>query len=192
MVRLPVLTLMLAAFSVSLSAQTVPERMASTKSQVFVGYSYLLRDYRHTQLNPVSGGMNGWTVEYDRPRLFGNHLGLAVSVSGHYGTSGPFTPQLTSATAGPQYSFLQGRSSAFVHGLVGVIVASGDVIAQTSATTIVSTSVGGGFERLINPRLGWRVNGDWIHGGFQTNDTNQISDIVKNNFSISSGPVLRF
>jgi len=192
MVRISFLWVLLATAPCFLRAQTVPERMAPAKAEVFVGYSYLARDYRHTQLNPVSGGMSGWSAGYDAPRLFGRHVGLATDFSGHYGVGGPFTPQLYFAIAGPRYSLPVGRSTVFVHTSAGVIVASGEVIAQTSSSAAFLTALGGGLDYPIRQRLGWRFGGDWLHGGFQSNDTNQISQIVKNNFRLSTGPVLRF
>lgn len=175
-----------------LPAQTNPDQKSQGKSELFAGYSYLFRDYRHTQLNPVSGGMSGWNAAYTAPELFGRHLGLTADFSGHYSSGGFFTPQIYFLTGGPQFSAPVGRAKVYAHGLAGAMVASGDVIAQTSSHTVALFAVGGGLDYPVGPRLAWRFNGDWFFGGFKTNDTNQIQQIVNNNGRFSTGPVWRF
>lgn len=176
----------------ALHAQASPDREGAARQDAFVGFSYLFRAYTHTQLNPVSGGMPGWNAAYTVPRAFGSHLGVTVDLSGHYRSAGFFGPQIYFLMAGPQFSTRAERSTLFVHVLAGGILATSDVIAQTSSDTIFATALGGGIDHPISSRLQWRINADWYHGGFQTNDTNQISDIVNNNFRVSSGPVFRF
>ncbi|HUX43982.1 MAG TPA: hypothetical protein VMV57_04450 [Terracidiphilus sp.] len=80
----------------------------------------------------------------------------------------------------------------FVKAVGGAMFATSDVIAQTSSLTRPIFGAGGGMDIPAGERLMWRFNMDWIYGGFQTNDTNQISQIVQNNFRISTGPVWRF
>jgi hypothetical protein len=175
-----------------LNAQAAPTRETSSRQDLFVGFSYLFSAYAHTQLNPVSGGMAGWNAAYAMPHAFSPHFGFKVDVSGHYRSAGYFSPQIYFLMAGPQFSARAGRSTIFVHALVGGILASTDVIAQTKSDTVFATAVGGGLDHPISARLAWRVNLDWYHGGYQTNDTNQISEIVNNDARFSTGPVLRF
>jgi hypothetical protein len=176
-----------------LVAQATPEASVSSANHLFyVGYSYLARNYVHTQLNPVSGGMNGWDISFSAPHSFGRRFGLIVDASTHYQTSGFFTPQIYFLNLGPEYSAALGRSRAFVHVTVGGMFASTDVIAQTSSPDVLLIGAGGGLDFPVSSRLAWRVGADWFHGGFSTNDTNQISQIVNNNLRISTGPVFRF
>lgn len=195
MSRFCVMTLLAAvaaASAVSATAQVPSNKRITQQASLFFGYSYLVQDYRHTQENPVSGGMNGWEAAVTAPRLFSSHLGLAVDFSGHYAGGGFFTPQIYSISAGPQYSVPMGKSTVYVHGLFGGLFASSDVIAQTSSPAVFLFTAGGGLDHPIGSRLDWRVNADYLHGGFSTNDYNQISQIVKNNVSISTGPVFHF
>ncbi len=192
MTRVLAIALVVVCSVVTLAAQAAPARNLPPKSELFVGYSYLFRDYRHTQLNPVTGGMNGWDASYATPTLFGRHFGLTVDASGHYASGGFFTPQIYFLTAGPLYSASIGRSMVFVHGLVGAKFATSDVIAQTSSDTTALFGGGGGLDYPVTHRVDWRANFDWFYGGFKTNDTNQISDIVDSNFRFSTGPVLHF
>jgi hypothetical protein len=180
------------ALATPMQAQATPDWKPPYKSELFVGYSYLFRDYRHTQLNPVSGGMNGWNLAFTKPELLNRHIGLTADFSGHYGTGGPFTPQLYFVTAGPRYSTLLGHSTVSVHVLGGALLASGDVIAQTSSQITPLVAVGGGLDHPVGHHLAWQFNLDWLYGGFKTNDTNQITDIVNNNFRFSTGPALHF
>lgn len=162
------------------------------RSFLFLGYSYLARSYVHTQLNPVRGGMNGWDAAYSLPLTNSGGVGLVVDASGHYQTSGFFTPGIYSLDAGPEFAGAFGRSRAFVHGTLGVMLSSSDVIAQTSSHSVFLAGAGGGIDFHLSPRLAWRIQADWFHGGFSTNDTNQISQIVQNNVRIATGPVFRF
>ncbi len=56
---------------------------------------------------------------------------MTVDVSGHLRVSEFFTPQLYHVMAGPQISVTVGRSRIYVHGLIGMLAATSDVIAQT-------------------------------------------------------------
>lgn len=192
MIRVPALALLLAIASVALAAQVLPAQKAPSKSELFLGYSYFFRDYRHTQLNPATEGLNGWNVAYAAPGLFSRHVGLSADFSGQYSAGGFFTPQFYFITVGPRYSTPVGRSTMFVRGLVGALFASSDVIAQTSSQTVAVFAAGGGLDHPVGRRLVWRFNVDWFHGGFKTNDTNQVSQIVNNNVRLSTGPVLHF
>lgn len=186
------LAAVVAAAPITLSAQAVPSRDAPAKSELFVGYSYFIRDYRHTQLNPVSGGMNGWNAAYARPDMFSSHVGLTADFSGIYTSGTFFSPQFYLFTAGPRFTMPLGNSTFNVHAVGGVLTATGNVIAQTSSQSIPIFGGGAAFDYPVKARLGFRFNFDYFYGGFGTNDTNQISDIVKNNFRISVGPVFHF
>jgi hypothetical protein len=99
------------AIPLSTTAQSTPTRtQAHLDSEVTVEYSYLFRDYRHTQLNPVGGGMNGWAAEY-APKFTGSHFGFGVAGAGYYAIGGFFTPQIYLLTIGPRYTLNTGRST---------------------------------------------------------------------------------
>jgi hypothetical protein len=183
----------LGAMPANLCAQAAPAQEGLPRYELFAGYSYLFRNYVHTQLNPVSGGMNGWEVALRTP-LGGSpgHIGLTFESSGHYATGGFFTPQIYHLMAGPQYSTRVHRSTVFVRAMIGTMMASGDVIAQTKSHVVIAEGFGGGMEVPLTRSFDWRVRADWVHGGFASNDTNQISAIVNNNVSVATGPVLRF
>lgn len=193
MTRSLAFALLIAAVApVALTAQTMPTQQTIPKSELAFGYSYLFRDYRRTQLNPVSAGLNGWNAAYAKPQVFGQHFGLTADFSGYYATGGFFTPQIYFMTAGPRFSMPVGRSIVSLRVLGGAMVASGDVIAQTSSHVAPLFGVGGGFEYPAGRRWAWQAHGDWLLGGFSSNDGDQISEIVKNNARISVGPVWRF
>jgi hypothetical protein len=185
------MVIMTAAVPAVLAAQMMPPNQTPPKSELSFGYSYLFRDYRHTQLDPVSGGMNGWNAAYASPPI-GGHIGITADFSGYYATGGFFTPQIYLVTAGPRYSRPAGKSVISVDVFGGGMFASGDVVAQTSSHDEPVFGVGGGFEYPVGRRWSWQAHCDWLLGGFHSNDTNQISQIVKNNARLSIGPVLRF
>ena len=176
----------------SITAQSTPTRVqVHSDSEFTVEYSYLFRDYRHTQLNPVGGGMNGWTAEYAR-KIAGSHFGFSAAGAGYYATGGFFTPQIYLLTIGPRYTLNTGRSTIALRMLAGTMIASGDVIAQTSSHVRPTFGAGAGWEYPAGQRFAWRADFDWIYGGFNSNDTNQISQIVRNNGRLSIGPVWHF
>jgi len=180
------------AIPLSINAQSTPTRMqAHSDSEFTVGYSYLFRDYRHTQLNPVGGGMNGWAAEY-APQIASSHFGFGVAGAGYYAIGGFFTPQIYLLTIGPRYTLNTGRSTVTLRMLAGTMISSGDVIAQTSSHIRRIFGAGAGWEYPAGQRFAWRADFDWIYGGFNSNDTNQISEIVRNNGRASVGPVWRF
>jgi hypothetical protein len=160
---------------------------------VFTCYSMLIRDYTHTQINPATGPMHGWNAALDIPYTrAGGPVQLTVNVSGHYRVSEFFTPQLYHVMAGPQVFGSVGHSRIFAHGLIGILAATSDVIAQTRSQVVFAAGAGAGIDLPAGKRMGWRFSLDWVYGGFETNDTNQISQIVKNNASFSTGPVFFF
>lgn len=194
MIRLaPAVFFVCVGVSSFVQAQSVPSTEApSSRPMLFVGYSYLFRNYVHTQLNPVTGGMNGWDAAVSVPRVFPGRLGLVGDFSGHFQTSGYFTPQIFFFAAGPEYSAGLGRSRLYAHGLVGAMAASSDVIAQTSSHNVLVYAAGAGLDHPLSSRLSWRFNFDLFFGGFSSSDTNQISEIVNTNPRVSTGPVIHF
>ena len=184
--------LVAAVAPVALVAQTAPEPSARFSSEITAGYSYLFRDYRHSSQNPLGGGMNGWDAEYVQPRALGRHWGFFADGSGYYATGGFFTPQIYFTAAGPRYTMASGRSSFALRALAGAMFSSGDVIAQTASHVRPIVGAGGEWEYPAGQRLAWRFSFDWIYGGFNSNDTGEITDIVRNNGRLSAGPVWRF
>jgi hypothetical protein len=185
--------LILPAVPIALAAQTAPERPAISKSDLAVGYSYLVQNYQHTQLNRTTGGMSGWNMEYAVPLQPGSHWGLMFNGAGYYAGEGlDGTTQIYFTMIGPRYAMAVGGSTLELRGLVGSMFASGFVIAQTSSKVRPIFGAGGAWDFRARRRLAWRVGFDWIYGGFNSNDTNQISQIVRNNGRLSVGPVWRF
>jgi opacity protein-like surface antigen len=176
-----------------LSAQVGPFRGSAPNYELYGGYSYVFRPYDHTQTNPFSGGMNGWDASLRVPLpVFGSWLGIKGDVSGSYRNDSPvFNPHAYFFLAGPQVSLHLGRSTLFVHGLVGSAHLNQQVIPSLKSGSTFAMAAGGGLDVGVTRNLAWRITGDFYNTNFQSSDVT-VKGIVNSNGRVSTGPVLRF
>lgn len=181
------------AASVSLPAQTAPYRRGAPNYELYGGYSYVFRPYDSTQLTPISGGMNGWDASLLVPfPIFGSWLGIKGDVSGTYRNDAPnLNPRAYFFLLGPQVSVHLGRSTVFVHGLVGSSHLNDTAIPSLKSNSTFAAALGGGVDIGIARALAWRVQGDYYNTNFQSSN-NQVQEIVNSNGRVSTGLVLRF
>jgi len=161
--------------------------------ELYGGYSYILRPYDQTNSNPFSGGMNGWDASLRVPLpIVGRWLGVKGDVSGNYRNDAPnFNPHSYFFLAGPQLSAHFGRSTLFVHGLVGSAHLNQQVIPSLKSGSTFAMAAGGGLDIGLSRALAWRIAGDFYNTNFQSSDAT-VHGIVNSNGRISSGLVLRF
>ncbi len=196
MLRTLFLALLLAsalAVPVSLLAQAAPTHRPAANYELYGGYSYTFRPYDHTQDFPVSGGMNGWEASLRVPLpIFGSWLGIKGDVSGSYRYDTPyFNPHAYFFLLGPQVSAHLGRSTVYVHGLVGSSHLNDTAIPSLKSNSTFAAAVGGGFDYGLSRALAWRLQADYYNTNFQST-SNQIQQIVNSNGRVSTGLVLRF
>jgi len=174
-------------------AQTIPDHYTPPAFELYGGYSYVFRTYDHTQLNPFTGGMNGWDASLRVPvPIFGSWLGIKGDVSGTYRNDSPnFNPHAYFFLLGPQVSFHMGKSTLFVHGLVGSAHLNQEAIPSLKSDNTLAVAVGGGLDVGLTRHWAWRVTGDFYNTNYQSTDTN-VKEIVNSNGRVSTGPVLRF
>ncbi len=161
--------------------------------ELYGGFSRVLRPYDQTDSNPFSGGMNGWDASLRVPvPVFGRWLGIKGDVSGDYRNDGPnFNPHSYFFLAGPQLSAHFGRSTLFVHGLVGSSHLNQQVIPSLKSDSTFAVAVGAGLDVGLTRALAWRITGDFYNTNFQSSDAT-VHGIVNQNGRVSSGLVLRF
>ena len=181
------------AVPVSLLAQAEPAHRPAANYELYGGYSYTFRPYDHTQDFPVSGGMNGWEASLRVPSpIFGSWLGIKGDVSGSYRNADPnFNPHAYFFLLGPQVSAHLGRSTVFVHGLVGSSHLNDTALPSLKSNSTFAAAVGGGLDYGLSRALAWRLQADYYNTNFQST-SNQIQQIVNSNGRVSTGLVLRF
>ncbi len=160
--------------------------------ELFGGYSYVVHDLDHTNLNTVSGGISGWDASIKVP-IFGAFLGVKGDVSGHYRNDAPdFNPRAYFFVFGPQVGVHVGRKSTiFLHGMVGSAHLNQKAIPSLKSDNTLAIAAGGGFDIGLTRNWAWRFSGDYYNTHFQSGD-NTVSGIVNSNFRVATGPVLRF
>ncbi|HUX43860.1 MAG TPA: hypothetical protein VMV57_03825 [Terracidiphilus sp.] len=176
-----------------LSAQVARDRRSVPNTELYAGYSYVVKSYDQTNLNNFSGGMNGWDASLKVPvPFFGSWLGAKGEVSGTYRSDQPnFNPHSYFFLLGPQVSAHLGRSTVFLHGLVGSAHLNDQAIPNLKSNNTFAVAVGGGLDIGLSRNWAWRIQGDFYNTNYQSTDTN-IRQIVNSNGRISTGPVLRF
>jgi opacity protein-like surface antigen len=177
-----------------LSAQVIPTHRGSVPGiELYGGYSSVFRSYDHTSLNTISGGMNGWDAALKVPvPFFGSWLGAKGEVSGSYRNDGPnLNPRAYFFMLGPQVSAHLGKSTIFLHGLVGSAHLNDQAIPNLKSNNTFAVAVGGGIDVGLSRRWAWRLQGDFYNTNYQSTDTN-VQEIVNSNGRFSTGPVLRF
>lgn len=177
----------------ALDAQVIINHGPPPNFELYGGYSIVFRPYDETQANPFSGRMNGWDASLRVPvPVFGRWLGIKGDVSGDYRNDGPnFNPHSYFFLAGPQLSLHLGRSTLFVHGLVGSAHLNQQVIPSLKSGSTFAVAAGGGLDLGITRALAWRVAGDFYNTNFQSSDAT-VHGIVNSNERLTTGLVLRF
>jgi opacity protein-like surface antigen len=193
--RLLVLSLLIPALAAPalLTAQSAPAARHTPNFELYGGYSYVFRSYSRTSTNLVTNGMNGWDASLKVPApIFGSWLGIKGDVSGSYRNDSPdFNPSAYFFLLGPQVSVHLGRSTLFVHGLLGSAHLNQEAIPSLKSDNTFAVAVGGGLDAGFSRHWAWRVTGDFYNTNFQSSDAN-IHGIVNSNGRISTGPVFRF
>ncbi len=178
---------------VSLFAQVAPDDSAVPPVELFGGFAHFFHPYDHTQVNPFTGGMNGWDASLRLPvPLFGSWLGIKGDVSGSYRNDSPnFNPHAYFFLLGPQVSLHLGLSTIFLHGLVGSSHLNQSALPNLKSNNTFAVAVGGGFDFGISHGLAWRIKADYFNTNYQSTNSN-IHEIINSNPRVATGPVFRF
>jgi opacity protein-like surface antigen len=188
------LVLSLFAAPALLSAQAVaPGHRSVPNAELYAGFSHVFKSYDETSLNNFSGGMNGWDASLKLPvPFFGSWLGAKGEVSGTYRSDQPdFNPHSYFFLLGPQISTHVGRSTIFLHGLVGSAHLNDQAIPNLKSNNTFAIAVGGGFDVGLSRNWAWRIQGDFYNTNYQSTNAN-VHQIVNSNGRLSTGLVLRF
>lgn len=172
------------ALSCSAIAQDLPE------AEIFGGYSFLHLDLPDdidapgTLIPDVN--LHGWRAALTTN--FGNHLGLVVDGSGHYGTArllaDPVDATAYTLLAGPRFASRHGRVTFFVAGLVGAAYARAESSGESASTAALAAAMGGGVDVHLSRHFAVRL----AHPEYLL--TRFVDQ--QNNFRLSSGLVLKF
>lgn len=193
--KLPFLLLLISVLAApaGLRAQVNDDHWPAPKYELYGGYSFLLKDYDHTNTDPTSGTMNGWDASLRVPvPVLGSWLGIKGDVSGAYRNDSPvFNPHSYFFLAGPQVSLHFGHSTLFAHVMVGSAHLNQQVIPSLKSGSTFAVAAGGGFDWGISRTLAMRITGDFYNTNFQSSDET-VSGIVNSNGRIAIGPVFRF
>jgi hypothetical protein len=181
------------ALSVGMHAQvSVPSNPPLPNFNLYGGFSYVFTEYGGTLNKVGTYGMNGWDASLKVP-LFTSWLGIKGDVSGRYNNESEpdFNPKAYTFLLGPEVSIPLGRSTVFVHGLVGSSRVSDNVLPSLRTSDTLAVAVGGGLDAGISRHWAWRIAGDYFNTHYdQTN--NNVREILNSNGRISTGPVFRF
>ncbi len=193
--RIPFLLLLAFALiaPADLSAQVPFTGHSARPFELFGGYSYVFRPYDHTSTTPFTGGMNGWDAALRVPMpLFGPWLGIKGDVSGSYRNDGPnFNPHSYFFLLGPQVSVHLGKSTVFLHGLVGSAHLNDSALPNLRSDNTFAVAVGGGLDIGLSRTWAWRIQADYYNTNYQSTNAN-VHEIVNSNGRVATGPVLRF
>jgi opacity protein-like surface antigen len=176
-----------------LHAQSAPQHTPVPNFELYGGYSYVFRTTNPTSTTVATDGQYGWDASLKIP-LLGSFLGIKGDVSGGYldGTSNPdFNPKAYYFLLGPQVGVHLGRSTVFVHGLVGSAHLTQDVIPPLKSNNAFAVAVGGGLDAGFSRNLAWRVTGDFYNTNYKSTSKN-VKEILNSNGRIATGPVFRF
>ncbi len=187
------LLILVLAAPAGLRAQVRSEGGPVPNYELYGGYSYVFRDFDHTQANPFVGGMNGWDGSFRLPLpIVGSWLGVKGDVSGSYRNDGPnFNPHTYFFLAGPQVSVHFGRSTLFAHVMIGSAHLNQQVIPSIKPGAAFAMAAGGGLDLGVSRALAWRITGDFYNTNFNTSQAT-VQGVVNSNGRIATGPVLRF
>ena len=180
-------------FAAVCSLPAIAQSTPSANWEIGAGYNFV-----HANAPPSGCGcfsMNGGSASANRQ--FTPSFSLAGEfnsvTNGSVNTSGHSLTLLT-FLVGPRYRFVpsHGRLSPYGQVLVGGAHASGGLYAASGASSgtanAFATSIGGGADLSLNPRVGWRVVQAEYLLTLLPNNVNSR----QNNVSISTGIVIHF
>lgn len=163
---------------------------------VFAGYSYTNSDVvtgEHTHLS-------GWNVAVEKKYL--NFFGVVGDISGQYGSSNVTASTCHSTGSSPggcvttvsvgQYNYLTGirgghsvwRVHPYAQALVGAAHTRQRASGALTSDTFFTIDFGVGLDLRLAPRVGWRMQADYLTGG--------TFDAQQRNIRLSIGPAVRF
>jgi hypothetical protein len=173
------------ALAVALLAR-VAVAQSPDRVEVFGGFSYVTNDFSLTSGN----GLKGWDASANF--RIAPYVGFAADFSGYYPSGCCGRNKVHTFLFGPQVSFRLNRVTPFAHFLMGsanLSMAAPGAFALASYRAF-TYAAGGGVDFSLTRRLALRGQGDWLHTGFQTWDS-QGSD-PPNGARILTGIVIRF
>ena len=169
----------------------IPVAASGPTYEVNAGYSYLMSAI------PSSGTANLFGFDAGGRADFSTHWGVAVD-AGYVRTSDVLSTghsgYVLTFLGGPVYYPVErGRSRAFLHALVGAGLVDGAV--PVSGTTYLhgfagrpAYALGGGFERYMMGRFGFRLSGDYLRTAF-ANPSGNIQ--LQNNLRVTASLLFR-
>jgi hypothetical protein len=164
--------------------------------ELYGGYSYVFSETTNS-LNQVStNGLTGWDTSFKVPLpILPDWLGIKGDVSGNYyrhnSIEPNFTPKAYYFMLGPQVSAHLGRSTVFLHGLVGSAHVSQNALPNLRTANTLAVAVGGGLDAGFSRHWAWRVTGDYYNTRYRATDNN-VEEVLNSNGRIATGPLFRF
>jgi hypothetical protein len=158
-------------------SQVAPESTPATTEGTEPAYKYnIFAGYAYTGLNQVNGsryGLQGGALSLGRDwgkifTLVANGAYYKPPLGSDATNPNPGVPTVYQALAGPQFhASLYGKTSAFVHVLIGVEHTGGE---SMNPDTSFAGGFGGGLDYKLSPRFAIRAYGDRIGASFSLID----------------------
>jgi hypothetical protein len=178
-----------------LCAQARQSGFGNPPFELYGGYSYTFVPYDNTSETPFSGGMNGWDSSLRVPLpMVPDWLGVKGDVSGSYRSDGSLdlNPRAYFFLLGPQITAHTGRTTLWVHGLVGSAHLNNAALPSLTSNSTFALALGGGADfGLARRRLAWRISLDYFNTHFHSSDA-AVNQIANSNGRVTTGPVFRF
>jgi hypothetical protein len=195
--KFPFLLPLVAAFCVPglVCAQAGQSGFGAPPFELYGGYSYNFVPYDSTSQTPIGGGMNGWDSSLRVPLpMLPEWLGVKGDVSGGYrsDSSLDLNPHAYFFLLGPQITAHTGRTTLWVHGLLGSAHLNNAALPSLTSNSTFALALGGGADfALAHRRLAWRVSFDYFNTHFHSSD-GAVNQIANSNGRVTTGPVFRF
>jgi hypothetical protein len=178
------LVCLIIALACGATAQDLP------KVELFGGYSFLHLDVPDEIAGPSTVipnvNLHGWRAGVTTN--FGNHFGLVVEGSGHYGTASfsgiPVDATAYSVLAGPRLATRYRRLTFFATGLVGPAYARAEEFGESASTVALAAAMGGGVDLHLNRHFAVRTHPEYF--------LTRFLDERQDNFRFSTGLVFKF
>jgi opacity protein-like surface antigen len=176
---------------------TAPNHEPVPPFEFYGGYSYVFSETHNATTNVITtSGLPGWDASLKVPvPLLPKWIGVKGDVSGSYYNSDnnnpDFNPKSYYFLLGPQVSTHLGRSTVFLHGLVGSAHVSQNALPNLRSSNTFAVAVGAGLDAGFSRHWAWRVTGDYYNTHYHATDQN-VREILNSHGRIATGPVLRF